>query len=253
MIGKLKKKLESLMGTASGYKGIIFINFCIIVLVLGLMFVQYNWISSEKKALKTMIDKQKKEQKVVRKKLQKASNKLAKANLKKRKQTDISDGFSKERKITKSNLGNSIKNADMYFDYEQYGKAVVAYKRVINSNMAIDESDRVFSRLAESYYKLEKYDKAIELYKKVSNDYLNSPYRLSAQLGLGECLVLTRKYDEARRVLYEVAGQEARYTEEKEKNMVIEAHFKIAESYIEQAKHYYLKEDGDRHSTVVVR
>ncbi len=253
MIGKLKKKLESLMGTASGYKGIIFINFCILVLVLGLVFVQYNWISHEKKELKTMIDKQRKERKVEKKNLQRASNDLAKKNTKKRKQADISDGFSKERKITRSNLGNSIKNADMYFDYEQYGKAAAAYKRVINSKIAIDESDRVLSRLAESYYKLEKYEEAIGLYKKVSNDYLNSPYRLSAQLGLGECLVLTRKYDEARRVLYEIAGQEARYTEEQEKNKVIEAHFKIAESYIEQAKHYYLKEDGDRHSTVVVR
>ncbi len=253
MIGKLKKKLESLMGTASGYKGIIFVNFCILVLVLGLLFVQYNWISNEKKTLKTMIEKQKKEQMVERKSLQKASNKLARKNINNRKLEDISDEFSKERKITRSNLGNSIKNADMYFDYEQYGKAAAAYKRVINSKIAIDESDRVLSRLAESYYKLEKYEKAIELYKKVSNDYLNSPYRLSAQLGLGGCLVLTRKYDEARRVLYEVAGQEARYTEEREKNMVIESHFKIAESYIEQAKHYYQKEDDDRHSTVVVR
>ncbi len=200
-----------------------------------------------------MIEKQRKERKAEKKSIQRASNNLAKKNIKKRKQADISDGFSNERKITRSNLGNSIKNADMYFDYEQYGKAAAAYKRVINSKIAIDESDRVLGRLAESYYKLEKYEKAIELYRKVSNDYLNSPYRLSAQLGLGECLVLIRKYDEARRVLYEVAGQEARYTEEQEKNMVIEAHFKIAESYIEQAKHYYLKEEDDSHSTVVVR
>jgi hypothetical protein len=86
----------------------------------------------------------------------------------------------------------------------------------------------------------------------VSNDYLNSPYRLSAQLGLGECLIVTGDYDEARRVLYGIAGQEARYTEEKDKNMVIEAHYKIAESYIEQAIHS-LKEDDAIHNTVVVR
>ncbi len=253
MIAKLKQKLNSLMGTASGYKGIIFVNLCILTLVLGLLFVQYNWISNEKKALKTMIDKQKKERKVERKGLQTTSNKLAKKNFKKKKKTGASEGLFRGGKVTKSNLGNSIKKADMYFDYEQYGEAVVAYKRVINSKIAIDESDRVLSRLAESYYKLEKYDKAIKLYRKVSNDYLNSPYRLSAQLGLGGCLVLTRKYDEARRVLYEVAGQEARYTEEQDKDKVIEAHYKIAESYIEQAKHYYLKEDSDRHNAVVVR
>lgn len=252
MISKLKQKIDSLMGTASGYKGIIFINFSILVLVLGLMFVQYNWISSEKKALRTMIEKQKEERKVEKIDIQKTFKKLARKNVTEKRQAGVSDRFSQERKITKSNIGNSIKNADMYFDYEQYEKAVVAYRRVINSKIAIDESDRVLSRLAESYYKLEKYGKAIDLYKKVSNDYLNSSYRLSAQLGLGECLVLTGEYDEARRVLYEIAGQEARYTEEHEKNMVIEAHFKIAESYIEQAKHY-LNKDDDRHNTVVVR
>ncbi len=252
MIGKLKQKLGSLIGSSSGFKGVVLINVCILALVLGLMFVQYNWISKEKKSLKTMIDKQKKERKVVKKGLQKTTNKLAKKNAKNKKQAGASKGFIQGRNITKSNIGNSIKNADMYFDYEQYGKAVLAYKRVINSKIAIDESDRVLSRLAESYYKLEKYEKAIVLYRKVSNGYVNSPYRLGAQLGLGDCLVLTGKYDEARRVLYEIAGQEARYTEEHDKNMVIEAHFKIAESYIKQAKHYYLKED-DGHSTVVVR
>ncbi len=253
MISKIKHKLDLLMGTASGYKGIIFINFCILTLVLGLMFVQYNWISKEKKALKTMIDKQNEERKVENIDLQKTSKKLVKKTVTKKKQTDVSKKFSQEREITKSNVANIIKKADMYFDYDQYGKAIVAYKRVINSKIAIDESDRLISRLAESYYKLEKYGKAIELYRKVSNDYLNSPYRLSAQLGLGECLILTGDYDEARRVLYEIAGQEARYTEEQDKNMVIEAHFKIAESYIEQAKHYYLMKDDDRHNTVVVR
>lgn len=252
MISKLKKKLDSLIGTASGYKGIIFINLCILTLVLGLMFVQYNWISSEKKALKTMIEKEKEERKVEKIGLQKTLKKLAKKNVKKKRQAGVAGGFLQERRITKSNIENSIKNADMYFDYDQYGKAVAAYRRVINSKIAIDESDRILSRLAECYYKLEKYEKAIDLYRKVSNNYLNSSYRLSAQLGLGGCLVLTGEYDEARRVLYEIAGQEARYTEERDKNMVIEAHFKIAESYIEQAK-YYLKKDGDRHNTVAVR
>jgi tetratricopeptide (TPR) repeat protein len=252
MISKLKQRIDSLIGTASGYKGIIFINFCILSLVLGLMFVQHNWISKEKKALKLMIDKESAERKVAKIGLQKTSKKLIKETVNKKKQTGVSNGVSQERKISKSNIANSIKNADMYFDYNQYEEAAVSYKRVINSKIAIDESDRIISRLAESYYKLEEYEKALELYRKVSNDYFNSPYRLSAQLGLGECLILTGDYDDARRVLYEIAGQEARYTEEKDKNMVIEAHYKIAESYIEQAKHS-LKKDGAMHNTVVVR
>jgi tetratricopeptide (TPR) repeat protein len=253
MISKLKKRVDSLIGTASGYKGIILINFCILALVLGLMFVQYNWISSEKKVLKTMIDKQKVERKAEKMAQQHPSKKLAKKIVNDKKQTNIPNEFTQEKRVTKSNITDRIKNADMYFDYDQYTNATVAYGSVINSKIAIDESDRVFSRLAESYYKIGEYTKAIELYKKVSNDYLNSPYRLSAQLGLGECLVLTGEYDEARRVLYEIAGQEARYTEEHEKEMVIEAHFKIAESYIKQAKHHYMERDADGHNTVVVR
>ena len=252
MINKLKQKIDSLIGTASGYKGIIFINFCVLALVLGLMFVQFNWISKEKEALEFMIDKQSEKSKVAEISLQKTSEKLIKETIIKRTQAGVLNGFLQEGKITKSNIANSIKKADMCFDYDQYEKAVVAYKRVVNSKIAIDESDRVFSRLAESYYKLEKYENAIELYRKVSNDYLNSPYRLSAQLGLGECLIVTGDYGEARRVLYGIAGQEARYTEEKDKNMVIEAHYKIAESYIEQAIHS-LKEDDAIHNTVVVR
>lgn len=252
MISKLKQKIDSLIGTASGYKGIIFINFCILVLVLGLMFVQFNWISKEKRALKSMINKHNEERNVEKIGVQKISKKLVKKPVIKKNESAVSNELSQEKKITKSNIENSIKKADMYFDYDQYEKAKVEYKRVINSKIPIDESDRIFSRLAECYYKLEKYGKAIELYRKVSNDYLNSPYRLSAQLGLGECLILTGDYDEARRVLYEIAGQESKYTEEQDKNMVIEAHFKIAESYIEQAKHY-LKIDDARHNTVVVR
>ena len=253
MISKLKKKVDSLIGTASGYKGIILINFCILALVLGLMFVQYNWISSEKKDIKTMINKQKEERKVEAMALQHSAKKLAKKKVTEKKQTKISNQFTQGKRITKSNIADSIKNADMYFDYDQYANAAVAYRSVVDSKIAIDESDRVFSRLAESYYKTGEYIKAIELYKRVSNDYLNSPYRLSAQLGLGECLVLTGEFDEARRVLYEIAGQEARYTGEHEKEMVIEAHFKIAESYIKQAKHHYMKRDTDRHNTVVIR
>jgi tetratricopeptide (TPR) repeat protein len=252
MISKIKNKIDSLIGTASGFKGIIFINFCILVLVLGLMFVQYNWISKEKKALKSMIDNQGKERVAKKISLQETVKKLAEKTVIKKKRDGVSNGFQQKRKITKSNIANSIKKADMYFDYDQYEKAVVAYKRVINSQIAIDEIDRIISRLAESYYKLERYEKALELYRKVSNDYLNSPYQLGAQLGLGECLIVTGNYDEARRVLYEIAGQEARYTEEQDKNVVIEAHYKIAQSYIEQSKHY-LKKDDARYNTIVVR
>ena len=55
---KLKQKINSLIGNASGYMGIIIISVIIIVLVVGLMYVQRNWVSREKKELKSMIEKQ---------------------------------------------------------------------------------------------------------------------------------------------------------------------------------------------------
>ena len=90
------------------------------------------------------------------------------------------------------------------------------------------------------------------LYRKVSNNYLNSQYKLSSQLGSGECLIVTGDYSGARRVLYSIAGQEGKYTENMDRQIVIEAHYKIADSYIEQAKHH-LKTDASLQQIAVVR
>jgi hypothetical protein len=69
---------------------------------------------------------------------------------------------------------------------------------------------------------------------------------------MGECLILTGDYGEARRILYSIAGVEAKYTEDNDKHTVIKAYYKIADSYIEQAKQY-LKEEEARQKAVVVR
>jgi tetratricopeptide (TPR) repeat protein len=252
LIKKLQQKINSLIGITSGYKGIIFINLCILMLVLGLMFVQYNWISKEKKTLKSMIDKQSEKKKTRISSHLETSKKFANEAIDDKKLINVSNKFSEYTKVTKYNIKNTIKEADMYFDYEQYNKAVGIYEKVMDSKIAIDESGRIINRLAESYYKLGRYNKALVLYRKASNDYLNSPYKLSAQLGLGECLILTGDYSGSRRVLYSIAGQEAKYTEDRDKKIVIEAHYKIADSYIEQAKHY-LKTDGSLQQTVSVR
>ena len=46
MLKKVKQKLNTLTGKASGYIGVIIINLIIIVLVVGLMYLQRNWISN---------------------------------------------------------------------------------------------------------------------------------------------------------------------------------------------------------------
>ncbi|MBT5306746.1 MAG: tetratricopeptide repeat protein [Candidatus Scalindua sp.] len=243
MIKKLKQKINSLIGNASGFKGIIFINLSILVLVLLLMFMQQGWISKERDTLISMIDKQTIDKKVKEVDIPKEPEKLTEKTVNKNKQGDVFYKSSQGRKVTKFNIKNTIKEADMYFDYNQYKKAMVVYERLIDSGIAFDDSDRIFSRLAESYYKSGNYEKALGAYRKVVNHFVNSSYRLSAQLGLGECLTLTGNYDEARRILYAIVGQEASYREEKDKNIAIEAYYEIADSYIKQAKHHVKKED----------
>lgn len=252
MIKKVKQKLNTLIGNASGYMGVIIVNLIIIVLVVGLMYLQRNWISKEKKELKSMMAKQSIIKKTLKTNTLKVPEKSVTPPREKKNTVGLFNDFSIGGRITKANVRNVIKEADMYFDYDQHKKAVSVYEKLINSKIAIDESDRVYSRLAESYYKLGKYDKALGVYRKVSNSYLNSPYRLKAQLGMGECLILTGDYGEARRILYSIAGVEAKYTEDSDKHMVIEAYYKIADSYIEQATQY-LKEEEARQKAVVVR
>lgn len=256
MIKKVKQKLNKLIGTASGFKGVLTINLIIIVLVAGLMFLQRNWITKEKKELKSMIEKQSISKKILKTNTLTNTLKVPEKTItppgEKENTVGISNNYSFGGKITKENIKHVIKEADMYFDYDQHKKAVSVYEELVESKIAIDDSDRVYSRLAESYYKLGEYEKASSVYRKVSNDYLNSPYRLKAQLGLGECLILTGDYGKARRVLYSITGVEAKYTEDNDKNVVIKAYYKIADSYIQQAKQY-LKEEEARRKAVVVR
>ncbi len=252
MIKKVKQKLNAFIGTTSGFKGVIAINLIIILLVAGLMFLQRNWIAKEKKELKSMIEKQSISKKTIKTNTLKVPEKTIAPPGEKKNTVGISNNYSFGGKITNENIKHVIKEADMYFDYDQHKKAVSVYEELVKSKIAIDESDRVYSRLAESYYKLGKYEKASSVYRKVSNNYLNSPYRLKAQLGLGECLILTGDYGKARRVLYSITGVEAKYTEDNDKHMVIKAYYKIADSYIEQAKQY-LKEEEARRKVVVVR
>ncbi len=252
MIKKVKQKLNTLIGNASGYKGVLIINLIIIMLVAGLMYLQRNWISKEKRELKSMIEKQSMSKKTLKLNTLKVPEKTITPPGEKKNTIGISNNYSFGGRITKENIKNVIKEADMYFDYDQHKRAVSVYEKLINSKIAIDESDRVYSRLAESYYKWGKYDKALGVYRKVSNNYLNSPYRLKAQLGMGECLILTGDYGKARRVLYSITGLEAKYTEDNDKHMVIKAYYKIADSYIEQAKQY-LREEEVQQKGVVIR
>ncbi len=133
MIKKVKQKLNSLIGNASGYKGVIIINLIIIALVVGLMYLQRNWITKEKRELKSMIEKQSISTKNLKTNTLKVPEKTITPPGEKKNTVGVSNNYSLGGRITKENIKNVIKEADMYFDYDQHKKAISVYEKLINS------------------------------------------------------------------------------------------------------------------------
>lgn len=239
-------RINSFAKNIGGYKIIIFANMAILVLVLALVFIQHSWIKKEREAIKSIINESKMNKSV-------GANNYSPLQIKDEEPENLFvntgdndrrvNGSSIARSKNKSTLDveKMIKEADMYYDYEQYEKAVIIYEELAGADFAFENSDKIFNRLAECYYKAGDYEKALKIYKRVCNDYLHSPYRLNSQLGLGRCLIKTNNFGEGRRILYALAGKEAKYKKEEDKLKVIEAYYEIADSYIKQAKTSYVK------------
>ncbi len=250
-------RINSLIKESGRYKAFISMSVAILVLVLVLMVIQQSWIKKEKNAINSIINNSGNEIKHVKTEPLKESKKLLVNNTKEesRNVKKVSKNVKKERKSFKKerksslsasalrarkkaifNIEKKTKGADMYFEYGQYEKAAAIYEELTDESSASEWSDKVFNRLAECYYNLGDVEGALEAYRKVCNSFLNSPYSLNAQLRMGECLILMGNFEEARRVLYILVGQEAKYKEAEDKSKVIEAYYKIADSYVEQAK-----------------
>jgi tetratricopeptide (TPR) repeat protein len=135
-------------------------------------------------------------------------------------------------------IKKKIKEANLYYEFEQYDKAARLYEELSTAQIVFTEKDKVVNNLAECYFYLGHFELAMETYQKILKDFFNTPYRLNAQLGEGKCLIHLGEFGEARRVLYLLIAKEAKYDEEEEKSKVIEAYYKIAESYIAQAKEH---------------
>ncbi|MFQ5962944.1 MAG: tol-pal system YbgF family protein [Candidatus Scalinduaceae bacterium] len=230
------KRLNSFIINAGGYKGFLFINIAILLLVLALVFLQQNWIKEERRAIESVIDRKSVLKRTTGTNSLKESEKQLVENSSTKNHIDVSANILLSEKETSLNIEKMIKEADMYFEYEQYEKALRIYELLTDKNYFLDEEDKVYSRIAECYYNLDDFKKSLEAYRKVYKDFLDSHYRLSAQLGMGKCLILIGNYDESRRVLYSIAGQEAKYKQTADEINVIEAYYKIADSYIEHAK-----------------
>lgn len=243
MIKPVIDKLNKFINESGGYKGFLIIIVVIVILVFVLMMLQKNWIKKEWNALKTEIEKQEKKDSRPGLHATKKSGpssepkkSLASENADFKKRTKDQAGFEKNQRKTASRVNNLIRNGDLHFEYQQYSEAAYLYEKLTNERSVFKNSDKVLSRLAECYFNLEDYDSASKTYRKINNEYFNSPYSLSAQLGLGKSLVLLGNYSEARRILYTLVGQEALYKEAEEQEKIIDAYYDIADSYIKQAK-----------------
>lgn len=235
---KIITKLNDFIKASGGYKGFIPVIVAILVLTIALLVLQQSFIKKEWSAVKTEIEeKVKRETKVLKK------NGVSKEPIKPltedtiiQKQHDLTLNILEAKKNKEENINKMKKEGDLYFEYDQYEKAINVYEKLTDEHSVFEESDKVFARLGKSYYNLKDFESALGAYKKVYHDYLSSSYRLDAQLGMGKCLIQIGNYDEARRILFFLVGQEAKHKEDEDREKVIEAYYGIADSYVEQAK-----------------
>ncbi|HLG29496.1 MAG TPA: tetratricopeptide repeat protein, partial [Candidatus Brocadiales bacterium] len=99
------------------------------------------------------------------------------------------------------------------------------------------DEDLVQYRLGECYQKLGRLDEAITAYRNIITEHFQSLYQVRATLKEGECLVDKGDFLKARKLLFALVAQEARYSDE-DKGFVAEAYYKIAESYMKEALRY---------------
>ncbi len=233
----LQGKIDSFIRDTGGYKVFVYINLAILLLISVLFLLQQKWINKEKKALEDVVEAHSMS---TAHNMGKAHNMGVAHNSK---ELEVPGGPNKGVSLEKApskdellfTIKKKIKEADLYFEFEQYNKAVRIYEKLSSKKIVFNEKDKVVNNLAECYFYLGNFELARENYRKVLNDFLNTPYRLSSQLGEGKCLIQLGEFGEARRVLYLLVAKEAKYDEEDEKSKVVEAYYKIAESYIAQA------------------
>ncbi len=225
----VSQRLDPFIQGVGGYKVFIYINLAILLLVVVLILLQQSWINREKRVIEEMVEVH------TRGKAQEESEALEMTG---RSDLDIMKEERRSKNELLITINKKIKEADLYFEFEQYDKAARIYKELSSAKSAFNEKDKVVNNLAECYFHLGDFELAMETYRKILKDFFNTAYRLNAQLGEGKCLIRLGKFSEARRVLYLMVAKEGKYDEKEDKSKVIEAYYKIAESYIAQAKEH---------------
>lgn len=90
-----------------------------------------------------------------------------------------------------------------YFHNKFYDKAAVAFERVRRDRGSAHREEALYL-LGESYRVQEKLAEAAEAYQALLADYSSTQHRADAELGCGECLARTGKFDEAIPLLHSV-------------------------------------------------
>lgn len=139
--------------------------------------------------------------------------------------------------VTEIEYADCIKKANELFECKEYEQALMEYNKVTSPSIPPTDEDFFQYRLGECYQKLGRLDDAIAAYQNVVTGYFQSPYLVRARLREGECFIDKGDFLKARKLLFALAAQEARCSDE-DKGFVAEAYYKIAESYMKEALRY---------------
>lgn len=149
--------------------------------------------------------------------------------------TDVSDIKNGSLEMQEDNTKYVIE-ANRLYEQGCYESAAAFYEESLNKSMPFLNEDFVMYRLGDSFFLSERYDDALKVFQSLNSDYINSPYQFKSRLKIGECYAKIREFKKARKALYAVMAQEGKCCSDDDKLAVVDAYFKIADYYMEEAK-----------------
>jgi tetratricopeptide (TPR) repeat protein len=147
------------------------------------------------------------------------------------------EGQGDETTITPEIEYADIDKANELYELKEYEQALTEYIKVADQSTSSTDEDLVQYRIGECYQELGRFDEALDAYRNIVTGSFHDPYQVKIRLREGECLVAKGDYLKARKLLFTLMAQEARFSDE-DKDFIIEAYYKIAESYMKEALRY---------------
>lgn len=129
-----------------------------------------------------------------------------------------------------------IIEANRLYEKGDYESAATCYGKGMDKSMPFLNEDFVLYRLGDCYLKTGRYEDALKEFRALNNDYIDTPYQIRSLLKTGECYAGLGEFKKARKTLYTVVAQEGKCNCDDDKSAVVDAYFKIAEYYMEEAE-----------------